>query len=568
MTHAGGYLLRLEPEQLDLTLFERLLEEGRRALAGGNYERASKRLAEALALWRGPALADLAYEPFARAEAERLDEQRLAALEERIEAELALGRHSSLIGELESLSAKHPLRERLHGQLMLALYRSGRQAEALAAYRETRQHLLDELGIDPSPALQRIEQAILLQDPALELSAQPLASEHGGQPLEPASPKWGVPSIDRWRAAVLAVAVAGVIVAAVAGAIVFFTGSSSPSLDRVDADAVGILDPKTGRITAEVLLGGTPAQLAAGAGSIWAVSPQRQTVSRIDPKTLDVVQTIDVGSGPGGIAYSRRARAVWVANGGDGTLSRIDQATNKVVDTPSVGNVPVAVAAGFGSVWVTNAGDRAVVRLDATTGLAVKVIPTGDVGRGIAIGGGAVWVSDDIRGRVSRIDPRTNEVTEQVPVGGGATALAYGAQSLWVANGLDRTVMRLDPERNVVTRAIPIGSTPGGLAFADGDLWVSDEAGGRILRVDPRRNKVVASVETGNRPQGVVFAAGRLWVPVRPRRGWASRWHAESRLGRQRVRLARSRRRLRRPRVERAHNALRRPDLLPTRRQS
>ena len=516
MTHAGGYLLRLEPEQLDLTLFERLLEEGRRALAGGNYERASKRLAEALALWRGPALADLAYEPFARAEAERLDEQRLAALEERIEAELALGRHSSLIGELESLSAKHPLRERLHGQLMLALYRSGRQAEALAAYRETRQHLLDELGIDPSPALQRIEQAILLQDPALELSAQPLASEHGGQPLEPASPKWGVPSIDRWRAAVLAVAVAGVIVAAVAGAIVFFTGSSSPSLDRVDADAVGILDPKTGRITAEVRLGGTPAQLAAGAGSIWAVSPQRQTVSRIDPKTLDVLQTIDVGSGPGGIAYSRETRAVWVANSGDGTLSRIDQATNRVVDTASVGNVPVAVAAGFGSVWVTNAGDRAVVRLDATTGLAVKVIPTGDVGRGIAIGGGAVWVSDDIRGRVSRIDPRTNEVTEQVPVGGGATALAYGAQSLWVANGLDRTVMRLDPERNVVTRAIPIGSTPGGLAFADGDLWVSDEAGGRILRVDPRRNKVVASVETGNRPQGVVFAAGRLWVPVRP----------------------------------------------------
>jgi peptide/nickel transport system substrate-binding protein len=265
-----------------------------------------------------------------------------------------------------------------------------------------------------------------------------------------------------------------------------------------------------------VLLGGTPAQLAAGAGSIWAVSPQRQTVSRIDSKTLDIVQTIDVGSGPGGIAYSREARAVWVANGGDGTLSRIDQATNRVVDTPSVGNVPVAVAAGFGSVWVTNAGDRTVVRLDAKTGLLLKAIPTGDVGRGIAIGGGAVWVSDDIRGRVSRIDPRTNEVTEQVPVGGGATALAYGADSVWVANGLDRTVMRIDPTQNVGPRAVPIGGTPGGLAFADGDLWVSDEAGGKVVRIDPRRNKVVATIKTGNRPQGVAFAGGRLWVPVQP----------------------------------------------------
>src|SRR6266545_2768525 len=121
VTRPGGYLLRLEPDQLDLGRFERLVEEGRRALDAGNYERASERFAEALALWRGPALGDLAYEPFAGPEIERLEEQRLAALEERIEAELALSRHASLVAELESLSNKHPLRERLHGQLMLAL---------------------------------------------------------------------------------------------------------------------------------------------------------------------------------------------------------------------------------------------------------------------------------------------------------------------------------------------------------------------------------------------------------------------------------------------------------------
>jgi YVTN family beta-propeller protein len=511
VTRAGGYLLRLEPEQLDLTCFERLLEEGRRALAAGNYGRASERLSEALALWRGPALADLAYEPFAAAEVERLEEQRLAALEERLEAELALGRHASLIGELEALSGKHPLRERLHGQLMLALYRCGRQAEALEVYRETRRHLLDEVGIDPSPALQRLEQAILRQDPALELPAQPSSDDGRPPPVEPMAPSRGRPPIEQWRPALLALGVAGLIVAAVAAAIVFFTGSSGPSLSGVDANAVGIVDPKTGRITGEVQLDGTPTQVAAGAGSIWAVSPNRQSVSRIDSTPTQLVQTIPVGPGASGIAYG--GGAVWVANSLDGTVSRIDPGTNRVVEKIPVGNLPIAVAAGFDSIWVTSSGDRAVVRLDARSGRRL-VITTGDVGRGIAVGDGAVWVSDYDRGRVSRIDPRSNEVTRKIPVGNGPAALTYAAGALWVANELDGTVTRIDPQQNVVTGTVSIGGTPGDLAFADGGLWVSDRSGGRIVRVDREGTEVVAGIETGNRPQGVALAAGRLWLTV------------------------------------------------------
>ena len=439
VTRAGGYLLLLEPDQLDVTCFERLLEEGRRALAAGNYERASERFAEALALWRGPALGDLAYEPFARPVIERLEEQRLAAREERIEAELALGHHPSLIGELESVSRKHPLRERLHGQLMLALYRSGRQAEALEAYRETRQHLLDELGINPSPTLQRLEQAILRQDLALELAPESFAREDGRPPVEPTSPERRLPSIDHWRPALVAVGVAGLLVAAAAGAIVLFTGGSSRSLGGVDGNGIGIVDPKSGKIVEQVLLNSPPGQVGVGAGAIWAVSPNRQTVSRIDLAGHGV-QDIDVGAGPSGIAYSRVGHAIWVANSLDATVSRIDPGTNRTVDTKSVGNVPVAVAAGYGSVWITNVGDRSVTRLDARSGRRVRTIETGDVGRGIAVGGGVVWVSDDDGGRVSRIDPRTNEVTKRIRVGNGATALAYGARSLWVANGFDGTV--------------------------------------------------------------------------------------------------------------------------------
>jgi DNA-binding SARP family transcriptional activator len=167
-TRAPGYLLRIQPDDVDLHRFERLVDEGRGLLGRGLTADASSRLRDALSLWRGPALADFAYENFAQAAIARLEEIRLAAVELRIDADLALGRHDELVGELESLVAEHPLRERVRGSLMTALYRSGRQAEALDAYRAARLALVDELGIEPSPALQELERAILRQDPALE----------------------------------------------------------------------------------------------------------------------------------------------------------------------------------------------------------------------------------------------------------------------------------------------------------------------------------------------------------------------------------------------------------------
>ncbi|HEU5064360.1 MAG TPA: BTAD domain-containing putative transcriptional regulator [Gaiellaceae bacterium] len=168
-THGSGYTLRLEHGSLDLDRFEQFLEEGRRARAREDAQAASELLSEALALWRGPPLADFAFESFAQTEISRLEERRLVALEERIEADLALGRHADVVGELEALSAKHPLRERLRGQLMLALYRSGRQSEALHVYQQARRTLVDELGIEPGPGLQQLERAILQQDSALDL---------------------------------------------------------------------------------------------------------------------------------------------------------------------------------------------------------------------------------------------------------------------------------------------------------------------------------------------------------------------------------------------------------------
>ena len=163
-TTGGGYVLRIEPDQLDAARFDRLTARGRELRSSDKPSEAAAALGEALSLWRGAALADFAYDPWAQSDIARLEEERLACLEERLEADLACGRDSELVGELEALVAAHPLRERLRGQLMLALYRGGRQADALDAYQRARSTLVDELGIEPRPELQELNRKILTQE--------------------------------------------------------------------------------------------------------------------------------------------------------------------------------------------------------------------------------------------------------------------------------------------------------------------------------------------------------------------------------------------------------------------
>jgi class 3 adenylate cyclase/DNA-binding winged helix-turn-helix (wHTH) protein len=175
-TRRPGYLLHVEPEQLDLDRFDRLAREGRDALSDGDASTASVKLHTSLALWRGGPLADFTFEPFAHAEIERLEEMRLTTVEDRIEADLELGRHRELVGELESLAKAHPVRERLQAHRMLALYRSGRQAEALQAYHDTANVLREDLGIDPGASLQRLYEDMLRQEPSLQ-APQPERAE-------------------------------------------------------------------------------------------------------------------------------------------------------------------------------------------------------------------------------------------------------------------------------------------------------------------------------------------------------------------------------------------------------
>ena len=166
-TRTPGYLLRVGRDELDLYCFERLVSE----LTSAEPAEAAAKLREALGLWRGAPLVDLSYASFAQPAIRRLEEMRLAALEKRIEADLELGRQADLVGELETLVEEHPSRERLHAQLMLALYRCGRQADALAAYQSARRVLVEQLAIEPGAPLRQLEQAILRQEASLDLAS-------------------------------------------------------------------------------------------------------------------------------------------------------------------------------------------------------------------------------------------------------------------------------------------------------------------------------------------------------------------------------------------------------------
>jgi DNA-binding SARP family transcriptional activator len=297
VTHGRGYVLRIPPGQLDADRFEALVAEGRRAMRDGDARTAVVRLREALALWRGPPLAEFAYESFAQSEIARLEESRLAALEERIDTDLMLGEHASLVGELEELVHEHPSHERFLGQLMLALYRSGRQADALDRYRTAGRRLVEKLGLEPGRELQELERAILVQDAALE------------RPIRDARREPRMVARRGRRGRVLIAAGGGLLLAAFIAAAVTLAGSGAGPV-RVAPNELAAIDTHSDRVTGVVPVGARPGTIAFGSGSLWVGNLDDQNISRVNPRTLRTVLAIPVVGPPTGIAVS--SGGVWV----------------------------------------------------------------------------------------------------------------------------------------------------------------------------------------------------------------------------------------------------------------
>ena len=509
LTKAHGYVLQVAPGELDLERFADGAERGRDALATGRPEEAAKFLHEALSLWRGPPLAEFTYQPFAQNAIAQIEELHLAAVEERVEADLALGHARTVVGELRDLVARHPLRERLHGELMLALYRCGRQAEALEVFQGFRRTLSEELGLEPGPGLQQLELAILTRDPALDVSGATLAPE----PETANTPARSDPSARIRHLRFAVAASAAVIVLVVVAAVVASSGGRVPPA-VIPGDSVGAVSASGGAIRVVVPLGTSPSSIAAGDGSVWVTNANAGTLSRIDPGSSAVVESVPVGSSPSGVAVGDGA--VWVTDNLSQTVSRIDPGVDRVVQTIAVGNAPEGVAVGDGSVWVANSSDGTLTRIDAVSGDVVDTIALGAGATDVVAGAGAVWVSDESGDRVFRVEPDGDHVTASINVGTGPTAIAAGFGSVWVANSLDGTVSRINPQTNSVTATVAVGDGAGGVAAGASGVWVSNEYAGTLSMINPAANVVARTIAVGNRPQGVALAQGQVWVGVRP----------------------------------------------------
>jgi YVTN family beta-propeller protein len=528
VTRDRGYLLRAGRRHMDAARFQDGFMAGRAALEAGRCAEAAQTLRQALDLWRGPVLADLADYAFTRPEAARLEELRLAAVEARVDADLALGRHDALTAELEQLAAEHPLRERLHGQLMLALYRCGRQADALAAYRRVRGLLAGELGIDPGEPLQRLHASVLAHDRALDWrpgSQTPLPAEDhraaadvpvtspatGRSRLRPAG-RSGVLEWGRQRARRLLVVGSALAVAA-AACIVVVARPWVADATGVPANSVGLVGAAGRRLGAPVAVG-SPGGLAYGERSVWAVGSTGGTLSRINPATHAIVDQIPVGSAPSAVTVT--GGSVWVANSGDGTVSQISAAAGKVVQTIPVGNTPVAIASGPSGVWVANESDDTVDRIDPATGTVTRTVPVGGLPDGIAAGLGAVWVANGQDGTVTQIDPATGQPSGPIYVGSGPAGIAVTPGAVWVANSLDRTVSKIDPAAGRVTGTIGVGDGPSAIVAAKNAIWVSDEFDATLDRINPQTGQVVSTMHLGSSPRGMVAAGPGVWVAARP----------------------------------------------------
>jgi YVTN family beta-propeller protein len=321
-----------------------------------------------------------------------------------------------------------------------------------------------------------------------------------------------------WRRPLVLAAVAVAAVAVLALAVLTSRNSGGGGLGGVQPNHVGLIDPKSNRIVAEVPVGIRPGPLAVGAGSVWVGNLQDRNLMRIDPAQRSVAGTIELQRRtPTGLAVG--AGAVWVAHGVLGELSRIDPQFGQVTKTISVGGTAFgspngSVAVETRSVWAVF-GDSTLARIDASK---VRVSGTGLAGTqpsGVVVGGGSVWVANAADATVQRFNPATFQegAVRTISVGKLPSAIAFGEDAIWVANASDGTATKIEPSSGS-TSTIRVGENPTAVVVGSGAVWVANTGDGTISRIDPVTNAVIHTIEVGNAPSGLAAADGFLWVAV------------------------------------------------------
>ena len=500
----AGYELRVDAGELDLSTFDELVSEAEQLLPK-DPAAAAAIFRQALALWNGDPMGELRYELSMTGITDQLAERHLTALERQAEADLAAGKGPELVPELERLARDHPTRERLVAHLMLALYRAGRQSDALSAMQLCRRHLSRELGLEPGPELRRLEQRILEHDERLlPLGAHPppRVSGPGNSVVGRQSSRW------KWGwTATAAVFLASALVAA----FLAISGRAAPPAVAADANILVPINARSNLRVAPTALPVAPGAVAAAAGSIWVASPSGGAVLEVDPDERTVVDSIPVSGEPGSLASG--AGALWVAGTMGATVERIDPGSAIVTWTTHLAETgPVAMAYGDGGLWLADSTDQAVVELSPLSGSVLRTFPLDVQPTAIALADGLVWVAAYTAGTVEAIDPGTGQAVGTVNVGNGPSAITFSDGDLWVANNLDSTVSVVDPATFTVVSTIAVGSGPTALVGADGAVWVANQYSGTVSRINPGRLAVVGTVDVGNDPIALTSGPGVIWV--------------------------------------------------------
>jgi DNA-binding SARP family transcriptional activator/ABC-type transport system substrate-binding protein len=482
-----GYVLHVEPGELDAERFEELAH----AASGAPPAEALKKLRAALDLVRGGPLDDLRLESWVGLEVAQLEELVLSATEARIEAELALGRHREVVRELERLVAAHPEREDLLRLLMLALYRCGRQTEALVAYRRASSRLRAELGLEPGPRLRQLERAILEHDPSLDL-AEPTGALPGAGAARRRPRR---PLLVAGAALVAAVAIAAVLISRDADDETSFA-SLPPGLT--------ILDMPSGRVVATFPLEDFPfpgLNAQNGRFSIGSIG-----ITEIDPATGRKLRRINSP-----LAESNHAlalgRDMWFTGRRD--LVRVDPDLGREVDRYRLvdRDYPmglVGLAAGAGSLWVASKEAGEVLRVDPANGrVQARIAMKSPLS--LAYAAGAVWAVSD-QGGLARIDASTNSVTATAAVPKPLFWVAAGGGFAWTANETKGTVYKVGPTGEIVA-TYRTGDGARSVSFANGALWVANSDAGTLSAIDAASGAV--NTYRFGHPLGDAVAVGR-----------------------------------------------------------
>jgi DNA-binding SARP family transcriptional activator len=529
-TVGHGYRLTLADGERDIDHVEAL-----RNRAGDEHPRqAAQTLQEALELFRGQPLADVAREEFAQSELRRLEELRATLLVERLDAEIRAGRHADVLAELEGLVASRPLDERVRGLLIIALYRSGRQADALTAYQDARRTLKDDLGLEPSQELRDLQRKVLEHDPSL------------GAPAES-----GVRVFARRRRPLLvATALIVVVLAAVAVAGALEFRDPGPTAPPVSPNTVAIIDPQSLEVVASVPVGRRPTLVAATPGAVWVASVGDRVLTRIDPRTFETLGTVGLGFEP--TAIEPVGDALWVAGGYDHALWRVDRDglarvkltfRERYALPEGFERGPAGLASSTHGLWLSHGVE--VTLLDPVTGRAKRDARIGGPwGRAIEIAGTRGLVASE-RG-VQTFNPKTLELGPLVsPIfdqrrpesQDGIESARFVTEILstpepapWATP--ERSILiawrpgqlwGLTEGRLLLMGTVQVGDQLVGVARLDGAVWTISRGGTTQIDASPQpilqrideADLSVETVELAHTVEDIAAANGFIWLAVR-----------------------------------------------------